>query len=144
MNALLELFPLIKESYAKATLPVCQKYGMTAAECDVLLFLANHPAYDRATDIVEKRHIVKSQVSTSITALEQKGYLRRTHRENDRRTIHLELLPAAANAIADGKAAQLRFFDAVLADFSDAQRQIMLQNMQHLMNNMKAFLQEEH
>lgn len=106
--------------------PVCSKYNMTTAELDVLLFLANNPEFDRATDIVEKRYIVKSQVSTSINLLEKKGYLNRTYKENDRKTIHLVINDLAQNVIKDGQNAQELFFD-----------------MQTLVNNMKQFIQEE-
>lgn len=99
---------------------------MTTAELDVLLFLANNPEFDRATDIVEKRYIVKSQVSTSINLLEKKGYLNRTYKENDRKTIHLVINDLAQNVIKDGQNAQELFFD-----------------MQTLVNNMKQFIQEE-
>lgn len=144
MNSLLDFIPLVRESYTKAIRPVCAKHQMTAAEVDVLLFLANNPEFDRATDIVERRHIVKSQVSTSINALEKRGFLRRTQTEHDRKTIHLRVNEeAAAEVIRDGRAAQLLFFDVLLTGFSGEQRARMQQNMQFLVENMERFIQEE-
>lgn len=143
MNPLIDFIPLAKESYTKAIRPVCLKYNMTTAEFDVLLFLANNPEFDRATDIVEKRYIVKSQVSTSINLLEKKGYLSRTYKENDRKTIHLILNDLAQNAIEDGQKAQELFFDILLTGFSAEQKILMKKNMQTLVDNMKAFVQEE-
>lgn len=143
MNPLIDFIPLVKESYTKAIRPVCLKYNMTTAEFDVLLFLANNPEFDRATDIVEKRYIVKSQVSTSINLLEKKGYLSRTYKENDRKTIHLILNDLARNAIEDGQNAQELFFDILLTSFSDEQKMLMKKNMQTLVDNMKTFVQEE-
>ncbi len=143
MNPLIEFIPLVKESYTKAIRPVCSKYNMTTAELDVLLFLANNPEFDRATDIVEKRYIVKSQVSTSINLLEKKGYLSRTYKENDRKTIHLVINDLAQNVIKDGQNAQELFFDILLSGFSDDQKILMKRNMQTLVNNMKQFIQEE-
>lgn len=143
MNPLIDFIPLVKESYTKAIRPVCLKYNMTTAEFDVLLFLANNPEFDRATDIVEKRYIVKSQVSTSINLLEKKGYLSRTYKENDRKTIHLILNDLARNAIEDGQKAQELFFDILLTGFSDEQKILIKKNMQTLVDNMKAFVQEE-
>lgn len=143
MNPMLDFIPLVKESYTKVMRPVCMKHQMTAAELDVLLFLANNPEFDRATDIVEKRHIVKSQVSTSINALEQRGYLCRTQTERDRKTIHLHLNEAADAVIVDGRMAQERFFEVLLTGFSGEQRALMQKNMQILVDNMKRFTQED-
>lgn len=141
MNPLLDFIPLVRESYEKAIHPVCVKYGMTAAEFDVLLFLANNPDIDRATDIVEKRYIVKSQVSISIAALEKKGYLSRTYKENNRRSIHLAVNEAARNVVEDGRQAQEVFFEAMLSGFSEEQKTIMKKNIQILVENMKQFVQ---
>ncbi len=143
MNKLVDFIPLVKESYTKAILPVCSKYNMTTAELDVLLFLANNPEFDRATDIVEKRYIVKSQVSVSITALEKKGYLSRTYKNNDRRTFHLVLDDSARPIIEDGKNAQELFFDVMLRGFTEEQKKMMKKNMATLVDNMKLFVQEK-
>lgn len=143
MNKLVDFIPLVKESYTKAILPVCAKYNMTTAELDVLLFLANNPEFDRATDIVEKRYIVKSQVSVSITALEKKGYLSRTYKNNDRRTFHLMLNDSAKQIIEDGKNAQELFFDVMLRGFTEEQKIMMRKNMGTLVDNMKLFVQEK-
>lgn len=143
MNPLIEFIPLVKESYTKAIRPICLKYNMTTAELDVLLFLANNPEFDRATDIVEKRYIVKSQVSTSINLLEKKGYLSRTYKENDRKTIHLVINDLAQNVIKDGQNAQELFFDILLSGFSNNQKILMKRNMLTLVGNMKQFVQEE-
>lgn len=143
MNKLVDFMPLVKESYTKAILPVCAKHNMTTAELDVLLFLANNPEFDRATDIVEKRYIVKSQVSVSITALEKKGYLSRTYKNNDRRTFHLMLNDSAKQIIEDGKNAQELFFDVMLRGFTEEQKIMMRKNMETLVDNMKLFVQEK-
>ena len=40
---------------------VCSRHGLTRTELDILLFLANNPKFDTASDIVEMRHL--SQVA---------------------------------------------------------------------------------
>ena len=62
------------------------KRGM---ELDILLFLANNPSFDTATDIIEVRYLSKSQVSFSIKLLEQWGYLRKEYLGCNRKTAHL-------------------------------------------------------
>ena len=83
---------------------------MTQIELDVLLFLANHPGLDTAKDIVEIRRLTKSHVSAAVEGLSQKGYLLRVRRPDNRKLIHLTLLPEAAPVVADGQASQQAFF----------------------------------
>lgn len=142
MQEFLDFMPLVRETYIKAITPVCVKYHMTTAEFDVLLFLANNPQFDRATDIVKKRCIVKSQVSTSVSALEKKGYLSRRYQEDDRRTIHLIVNELAQEVIEEGQKAQENFLNIMGHGFSEEQKKNMRKNIQIFVNNMKLFLQE--
>lgn len=95
--------------YHKLQSPVLTRYRMTQIELDVLLFLANHPGLDTAKDIVEIRRLTKSHVSAAVEGLSQKGYLLRVRRPDNRKLIHLTLLPEAAPVVADGQASQQAF-----------------------------------
>lgn len=143
MNTFLNFIPLVKETYLKAISPVCLKYNITTAEFDILLFLANNPEFDRATDIVEKRFMVKSQVSTSVAGLEKIGFIKRTYKENDRRTVHLTVTDSAENIIAEGKKAQQLFFEKILYGFSNKKKETMKQNFACLTENMRKFIKEQ-
>ena len=90
--------------YHKLQSPVLARYQMTQIELDVLLFLANHPGLDTAKDIVEIRRLTKSHVSAAVEGLSRKGYLLRVRRPDNRKLIHLTLLPEAAPVVADGHA----------------------------------------
>ena len=79
---------LFKRLYDQTMDPIAQQWDLTRMELDILLFLANAPAYDTAADIVERRRLTKSHVSVSIHSL------------------ILRLLPASSSAVADGQAAQ--------------------------------------
>ena len=79
--------------YHKLQSPVLERYQITQIELDVLLFLANHPGLDTAKDIVEIRRLTKSHVSVAVEGLSKKGYLLRVHRPDNRKLIHLSLLP---------------------------------------------------
>ena len=61
--------------YAQCVKPVCEAHGLTRMEFDILLFLANNPAYDTAADIVRIRMLTKSHVSGALKRLETDGYL---------------------------------------------------------------------
>ena len=87
---------LVRALYADFLEPVCKTYHLTRMELDVLLFLANNPDFDTATDIVEKRRLTKSHVSLAVNALVHKGYLSRIFRENNRKTVHLVLCGSAS------------------------------------------------
>lgn len=82
--------------YHKLQSPVLTRYRMTQIELDVLLFLANHPGLDTAKDIVEIRRLTKSHVSAAVEGLSRKGYLLRVRRPDNRKLIHLVLLPEPA------------------------------------------------
>lgn len=143
MHDILDFPPLLKESYEATTRPICRKHGLTASELDILLFLANHPHYDRASEIVKRRFIAKSQVSASVASLQGKGYLTVCAVPGDRRTSRLALTEAANAAVTDGKAAQERFFSALLDGFSEDERLQMLHRFDRMIENLNRFLQEE-
>ena len=54
---------LFKRLYDQTMDPIAQQWDLTRMELDILLFLANAPAYDTAADIVERRRLTKSHVS---------------------------------------------------------------------------------
>ena len=72
---------------------VCEMYDLTLIEAKILVFLKNNPSCDTAADIVEYRMLSKGNVSQAVDSLIRKRYLQR--RPDDRRKVHLSLLPAA-------------------------------------------------
>ena len=99
-----------QKAYSRQLEPVCRQWGLTRNEVDVLLFLYNNPAYDRAADIVTRRGMTKSHVSLSVASLAQKGLLERRYTPEDRRTVHLKLLDNGAKIAAEAQQAQEQFF----------------------------------
>ena len=98
---------------------VGREFGLTRVELDILLFLANNPQFDTATDIVERRCISKAHVSQSVKSLEQRGYLERWYARDNRRTIHLRLREKAGAAVEAGRAAQHRYRSLLFQGFSE-------------------------
>ena len=98
---------------------VGREFGLARVELDILLFLANNPQFDTATDIVERRCISKAHVSQSVKSLEQRGYLERRYVGDNRRTIHLRLLEGAQEAVDAGRQAQTRCFASLLEGFGE-------------------------
>lgn len=107
-----------RKGYTRYLEPVCRQWDLTRNELDVLLFLANNSALDRAVDIVTHRGLAKSHVSLSVSTLESKGLLLREMDPEDRRTVHLKLTPKALLAADAGREAQQAFFDRIHAGIS--------------------------
>lgn len=107
---ILDVLSLEKRLYDKIMQPVCDSYSITRMELDIMLFLANNSGYDTASDIIERRHLTKSHVSSSIKSLEERGYLEKSFKEGSRKAICLKLKEPAVAVIADGRKAQKEFF----------------------------------
>lgn len=115
----------LRKQYAATLEPVCRKWSLTRNELDVLLFLANNPAYDRAADIVLRRRIAKSHVSLAVQSLEQRGYLQGAPDSSDRRVIRLRLTGDVAEPLAEAQAAQQGFFQRLVSLLSPEEWQTL-------------------
>ncbi len=141
MNAL-DFTACIQKLYEKQMEPVSRSFELTAMELNILLFLANNPEYDTAGSIVERRHLTKSHVSVSVRALEERGLIRKEHRNGDRRTAHLVLMPSASAVIAAGRDAQAVYMAALTSGLTDEEIQIMKRCMDRMGGNALRGLRE--
>ena len=114
-----------QKGYARLLEPICKKWDLTRNELDVILFLANNPAYDRAVDIVNHRGLSKSHVSMSINSLESRGLLLRTPDPKDRRTVHLQLTDKAREITDVGCRVQKQFMDYLHQGVTEEQLELM-------------------
>ena len=133
----------IKALYSKCVEGVCVKHNITRMELDILLFLANNPCFDTASDIIEIRYLSKSQVSSSIKLLEQCGYLRKEYSESNRKTAHLRICKEAMEIIHDGQAAQEEFISIMLDGFSQEEIDSMKQYNDKILRNINACLKRK-
>ncbi len=99
-----------QKMYASMLEPLCRQHELTRNELDVLLFLANNPGFDRATDIVSIRKIAKSHVSLSVNNLEKRGFLVRKFEAGDRRAAHLKLTDSVQGIVRAGQHLQKKFY----------------------------------
>ena len=111
--------------YTKTVLPVCKKHGLTYMEFTVLMFLANNPQYDTASDIVKCKNLTKSHVSVSVHSLEQKGLLAGEYTVRNNKTVHLKVCADASGIVSEGRAAQQRFAALLLEGLSTKERAVM-------------------
>ena len=133
----------IKALYSKCIEEICVKHKITRMELDILLFLANNPRYDTATEIVEIRYLSKSQVSASVKLLEKRGFLRKEYAEDNRKTAHLKICEKAMNIVEDGKQAQEKFIEIMLAGLSKEEEECIRRYFEHIWENINGYLKEE-
>lgn len=133
----------MEDLYGKMLAPVCERYGLTYMELTILLFLANNPRYDTATEIVKFRHLTKSHVSLTVRSLQIRELLVGRYQGGDRKTIHLRPTEAAAEMIAAGQAAQAQFYEVAFAGFSDEDKAYIRRMIERVGQNLKAFRQQK-
>lgn len=133
----------IKTLYSKCVADVCTRHHITRMELDILLFLANNPCYDTATDIIEIRYLSKSQVSASIKLLEKRGYIRKEYTRGNRKTAHLKICGGAFGVIDDGRAAQEDFLSAMLRGFTGEEVEYIKNCFHRIWENINGYLKED-
>lgn len=143
MLEFLEILDLWKRLYEKELHNVCKRYDLHKMDVDILLFLANHPQCQNVTDIVQRRKLTKSHVSTSLKFLEEQGYIEKYYQEGNHKTIYLHMLAKADKVIADGRKAQERFQKHLLKNFSEEELKRMKDTFRRMNENVKAALKEE-
>ena len=133
---------LIKRLYDQSLQWVFGEYSLTRMELDILLFLANNPQFDTATDIINRRGLTKSHVSSSIQHLVELGYLQRCYLQDNRKVVHLRVLEAADEIVAAGRRAQEEFFSKLFAGFSSGQQRQLEEITEKISQNVRMALQE--
>lgn len=133
----------IKALYSKCVESVCIKHKVNRMELDILLFLANNPRYDTATEIVEIRYLSKSQVSVSIKTLEERNYIRKEYTEDNRKTAHLKICEEALPVVADGKEAQEKFGSIMLRGLGEEKEKCIREYFTHIWENINDYLKED-
>lgn len=96
---------------------IMERFSLSAAEVDVLMFLANNPEYSTAAQVSKIRMIPKSHVSLAVNSLSEKGLLIRKSGEN-RKSVCLVPSESAAPVIAFGREMQDAFQEALFLGFS--------------------------
>ena len=81
---------------------ICDRYGLTQMEYDILMFLHNNPQFNTAAEIVKVRKSTKSHVSTSLKSLENNGLIRRIQSEDNKKHIEIVLLDKAEIIVEAG------------------------------------------
>lgn len=95
-----------------------EECGLTRAEINVLVFLANNPELNNAKDIVKYRSMAKSHVNQALDSLQNKGYVKVEASVSDHRFKKIVLLEKSQEAVHGGRKAQKGFLSGLKKIFT--------------------------
>ena len=128
-----------KKLYKSVAADLCEKYDLTLMEFHVIMFLANNPECDTASQIVEKRNITKSHVSISVNSLQKKGLISCKNKGEHNRCISLKVTEKAEPIIRDGRAAQESYREILYKDFTEEEISCLNDYLKRMNNNVIEF-----
>lgn len=105
--------------YQELSAPICRSNGLNQTGLDVLMFFANNPQYNTASDVCNIRGIKSGIASVAIDSLIKKGLLCRAEDEADRRKRRLAVTEKAAPIIEEGREMQAKFTAALRQNITD-------------------------
>lgn len=114
---------------------VCDRYGLTQMEYDILMFLHNNPQQNTAAEIVKIRKSTKSHVSTSLKKLENKGLVEKIQSKNNKKHIEIVLLDQAKLIVEAGTDVQKQFAQTVLSGLTVEEKQMCIRIFDKICNN---------
>ena len=135
MNPSMEFANKTALAYSTVCKPLCQELGLPQTAFDILLFLANNPAYKTASDIVDVRRIKANLVSVNVDKLVQEGLLER------RRKTELHCTEMAQPIIQRGQALQEAFFARLMQGIDPAQLRAFYDTIARMGENLDAILE---
>lgn len=121
---------------------VCDRYGLTQMEYDILMFLHNNPQQNTAAEIVKIRKSTKSHVSTSLKKLENKGLVEKIQSENNKKHIEIVLLDKAKLIVEAGTNVQKQFAQTVLSGLTVEEKQMCIRIFDKICNNAEECLRK--
>jgi len=121
--------------YARLFQPFTQQYDLTQPEIDILLFLYQNKQLNTARDIAARRGLAKSNVSTAIDSLRQKGYVRVEDDPGSRRIRRLFLAEDKQPVLEALQECQKQFFLSQLAGFTEEEKETLFRLLSRMADN---------
>ena len=118
----------VKQLCSKSMEPIIEEFDLTMIEIGIILFLAESPACDTCRDIADNLLLAKSNVSTAVEHLVQKGLVGREPDQTDRRKVHLSLRPSARTLVRKGQSARDTLLQELMSGFTPEE----IGQMEHL------------
>ena len=129
--------------YSRLTRSICEKFGLTQMEYDILMFLHNHPQFNTAAYIVKIRKETKSQVSNTLKTLEDNGLVRKIQSPDNKKRIEIELLEPAQKVIQEGLSVQKEFVKDLFQGLSEEELRMWQSIFTKVCNNAERCLKEK-
>lgn len=130
----------ITTCYELLSSKVCDEYGITQMQYDILMFLYNNPQHNTAADIVKIRKSTKSHVSTSLKGLEDRELIKRLQSVENKKHIEIVLLENAMPIIEAGIKAQKDFASNVLSGLTNEEKRICMSVFDKICRNADEYL----
>lgn len=140
MNMSMEFSRKLALAYTAVCKPLCQTLKLPQTAFDILLFLANNPAYQTAADIVEVRKIKANLVSVNVDKLVRDGYLTRESMPGDRRKTRLLCTEKAQPVIMQGRQLQSAFLQRLFAHTDQQMQDAFLKTIAIMDKNLNELL----
>ena len=141
MNMSMEFSRKLALAYTAVCKPLCQTLKLPQTAFDILLFLANNPAYQTAADIVEVRKIKANLVSVNVDKLVRDGYLTREPMPGDRRKTRLLCTEKAQPVIMQGRQLQSAFLQRLFAHTNQQMQDAFLKTIAIMDKNLNELLE---
>ena len=141
MNMSMEFSRKLALAYTAVCKPLCQTLKLPQTAFDILLFLANNPAYQTAADIVEVRKIKANLVSVNVDKLVQDGYLTREPMPGDRRKTRLLCTEKAQPVVMQGRQLQSAFLQRLFAHTDRQMQDAFLKTISIMDKNLNELLE---
>ena len=141
MNMSMEFSRKLALAYTAICKPLCQTLKLPQTAFDILLFLANNPAYQTAADIVEIRKIKANLVSVNVDKLVRDGYLTREPMPGDRRKTRLLCTEKAQPIILQGRQLQSAFLQRLFAHTDQQMQDAFLKTISIMDKNLNELLE---
>ena len=141
MNMSMEFSRKLALAYTAVCKPLCQTLKLPQTAFDILLFLANNPAYQTAADIVEVRKIKANLVSVNVDKLVRDGYLTRQPMPGDRRKTRLLCTEKAQPVIMQGRQLQSAFLQRLFAHTDQQMQDAFLKTISIMDKNLNELLE---
>ena len=141
MNMSMEFSRKLALAYTAVCKPLCQTLKLPQTAFDILLFLANNPAYQTAADIVEVRKIKANLVSVNVDKLVRDGYLTRESMPGDRRKTRLLCTEKARPVIMQGRQLQSAFLQRLFAHTDQQMQDAFLKTIAIMDKNLNELLE---
>ncbi len=132
----------ITSYYGLLSSRICDQYGLTQMEYDILMFLHNNPQHNTAAEIVKIRKSTKSHVSTSLKKLENKGFIERIQSEDNKKHIEIVLLDKAELIVEAGINVQKQFAQNVLSGLTEEETHMCIKVFNKICNNAEEYLRK--